>query len=253
MTVVVTAYGAGTNSTAMLIGMVKRKEPVDLVLFADTGGERPETYEYRDVFSSWLISQGYPDIVTVQTVNKDGVPITLEQLCLEKKMLPSLAYGFKKCSLKFKKAPQDKYVNNWQPAREAWKRGEKVIKLMGFDVDEEHRVARNHDDKKYIYRHPLVEWEWDREKCLEEIRSVGLPLPGKSACFFCPASKVKEVLALSCDLKARALAMERNAELVTVKGLGRNWAWEDLIRDNENQLQLNLDHYTPDIACGCVD
>jgi len=37
MTLIV-AYGAGTNSTAMLIEMQKRNVIPDLILFADTGG-----------------------------------------------------------------------------------------------------------------------------------------------------------------------------------------------------------------------
>ena len=32
------SFGGGTNSTAMLIGMFERQIPVDLILFADTGG-----------------------------------------------------------------------------------------------------------------------------------------------------------------------------------------------------------------------
>lgn len=31
------SYGGGTNSTAMLIGMVERGERPDAILFADTG------------------------------------------------------------------------------------------------------------------------------------------------------------------------------------------------------------------------
>ena len=37
MTVV--GYGAGTDSTAMLVGLWQRSVPVDLILFADPGGE----------------------------------------------------------------------------------------------------------------------------------------------------------------------------------------------------------------------
>ena len=56
----VVSYGAGTNSTAMLIGLHERGERPDLILFADTGGERPETYRHRDAVSkgfqsSWNI------------------------------------------------------------------------------------------------------------------------------------------------------------------------------------------------------
>lgn len=35
----VVSFGGGTNSTAMIIGMYLHKIPIDLILFADTGGE----------------------------------------------------------------------------------------------------------------------------------------------------------------------------------------------------------------------
>ncbi len=37
----VVAYGLGVNSTAMLVEFVPH-----LILFTDTGGEKPETYQY---------------------------------------------------------------------------------------------------------------------------------------------------------------------------------------------------------------
>lgn len=42
----VVSFGGGTNSTAMIIGMYLHKIPIDLILFADTGGEQPHTYEF---------------------------------------------------------------------------------------------------------------------------------------------------------------------------------------------------------------
>lgn len=36
----VVSFGGGTNSTAMIIGMYLRKIPIDLILFADTGGDQ---------------------------------------------------------------------------------------------------------------------------------------------------------------------------------------------------------------------
>lgn len=39
----VVAYGLGVNSTAMLVEFARRGIRPDLILFADTGGEKPET------------------------------------------------------------------------------------------------------------------------------------------------------------------------------------------------------------------
>jgi len=159
--ILVVAYGGGTNSTALLIEMWRRGIVPDLILFADTGGERPETYLYIIMFSSWLVSHGFPPITIVRKVDKDGKVMTLERNCLEQNMLPSLAYGFKTCSLKFKAAPQDKYCNHFEPALREWKSGEKVTKIIGYDADEERR-AKIFNDSKYAFWYPLIEWDTGR-------------------------------------------------------------------------------------------
>ena len=51
MTTIV-AYGGGTNSTALLVGLLEQKEKPDLILFADTGGEKPHTYEHINKVSA---------------------------------------------------------------------------------------------------------------------------------------------------------------------------------------------------------
>lgn len=249
---VVVAYGGGTNSTAMLVGMQEQGERPDLILFADTGGEKPHTYEHVKAVSAWCESIGFPPIVTVQTQDKDGNYYTLEQRCLDNKMLPSIAYGFKGCSEKHKRRPQDKYVREWEAARLAWEAGLKVVKLIGYDADEERRAKIANDDK-YAYRYPLIEWGWGREECVEAIKRVGLSQPGKSACFFCPNSTPQEILALPADLQARAVAMENNAELTHIRGLGRSWSWGALIKADAAQIRLFPADSGPDMPCGCYD
>lgn len=59
----VVSFGGGTNSTAMIIGMYLHKIPVDLILFADTGGEQPHTYEFIRVFNAWLDKHGLPKVI----------------------------------------------------------------------------------------------------------------------------------------------------------------------------------------------
>jgi hypothetical protein len=252
MTTVV-SYGAGTNSTAMLVGLYERGERPDLILFADTGGERPETYKHLEDVSNWCMSVGFPEIQSVIQVKRDGTPNMLYDLCISNNMLPSIAYGFKSCSMKHKRAPQDKFVNHWQPANDTWKEGSKVVKLIGYDADEEKR-AKIEEDDKYSYRYPLIEWGWGRDECVEAITRAGLPQPGKSACFFCPSSKPKEILSLKRDhpdLFARAVAMERNAELTHIKGLGRNFSWEELVKWND--AQIDMFNNPIESPCGCYD
>jgi hypothetical protein len=79
-----------------------------------------------------------------------------------------------------------------------------------------------------------MEWGLDRAACERSIRAAGLPVPPKSSCFFCPASKKAEIIWLSqhhLRLLARALAIEADAKpnLTSVKGLGRSFAWADFL------------------------
>lgn len=247
MSLIIASYGGGTNSTAAIIECVKRGIKTDLITFADTGGEKPHTYAYVEMFSKWLIEKGYPAIITVKS------NITLEQDCQNRSALPSLAYGFKTCSQRFKVAPQEKFVNNWQPAIDAWGRGELIRKMIGFDADEPHRAVP-YSDKKYKNWYPLIDWDMGRDECVQTIKDAGLCLPGKSACYFCPSSSKSEIKWLQHnypDLFERACALEDNAELTSIKGLGRDFSWRDLGR----QIGMIDEEYarTPELVCECYD
>ena len=258
----VVAYGGGTNSTAMLIGMHHRGIPVDLILFADTGCEQPHTYEYLPIMGQWLERNGFPAITVVEYHTRDGERLTLEQECLRSGTLPALAYGYKKCSLKHKIGTQEKFCNNYPPCQEVWSRGEKVVKFIGYDAGEDYRRinAISHDmiDTKYKKEYPLIDWGWTREDCVAAIEQEGLPLPGKSSCFFCPSMKRHEIRTLyhnHRDLFDRAIAIEDNARpnLISVKGLGRNWSWRDFVEADKNQTAMCWMFPETDMPCGCYD
>jgi hypothetical protein len=169
---------------------------------------------------------------------------------LDRHTLPGIVYGRKSCSDHYKIRPQNQIVENWQPAIDAWARGEKVVKLIGFDADERHRML-DYDGNKYVVRFPLVEWNWGREECVSAIMQAGLPIPPKSSCFFCPNMRPHEIVALPEQYKTRALAMERNAPLQGgLKGLGRNFSWANVIQANKEQLKMFPE--PPEISCGCI-
>lgn len=235
MTTVV-SYGAGTNSTAMLVGLYERGERPDVILFADTGGERPETYRHRDTVSEWCAGVGFPRIVTV------GEAVSLEADCLKRAALPGIAYGFKSCSDHYKARPQRRWLKDNGIADPTF--------LIGIDADETRR-AKEYPNTRY----PLIEWWWGRDDCIEAIARAGLPQPGKSACFFCPSMKAREILQLKREhpeLLARALAMEASAELTSVKGLGRSFSWAELVAYDEAQIDM-FGHDSPGIPCECFD
>jgi hypothetical protein len=232
--VTVMSYGGGTNSVGVLVGLHERGERPDHILFADTAGERPEIYRHVELMSEWCASVGFPRIVIVK---KEG--ITLEQDCLERRVLPSIAFGFKSCSDHFKIRPQKRWLREHVVGKPQF--------LVGIDAGESHRAK--HADTRY----PLIEWGWDRDDCIAAIERAGLPQPGKSACFFCPSTKPREIMQMRREhpeLIERALAIESNAELTSIKGLGRSFAWRDLIQFSEAQLDL---FHPVEAPCECVD
>ena len=190
------SYGGGVDSTAMLIEFAAQGITPDLILFADTGDEKSETYEYIGYFSKWLRRKGLPPITTVryEVGNfKHWPPYhSLLENCLTNGTLPSPAFGgIHSCSQKWKIAPQDKYVNAWQPAIDCWLSGKKVRKAIGYDasVRDQARASRyavkyGGSDEKYEYWYPLIDWGWDRDACIARIKRQRLRVPVKSACFY---------------------------------------------------------------------
>ena len=262
----VVAYGGGLNSTAMLCGFKERGIVPDLILFADTGGEMPHTYvhtlQMKVVASTWWPDTPFHVVKTLYGGEFEG----LEGECIRGNKLPALAYGRKACSQKYKTQPQTKKLKEWMDSNGI----KDVRRAIGYDAKESHRAVHieAEDLKKGRTAQnwfPLIDWQWRREECAEAIRRVGgeigLKVPGKSACFFCPAMKRGEILKLKRehpDLFKRALAIEANADLKSPgRGLGgQSLRWENVDANDEAQGKLwdYLDEQEPQgIPCGCFD
>ncbi len=227
---VMVAWGGGVDSTAMIIEMHARGEPIDMVLFADTFSERPWTYETVRTFSAWLEERGIPfQRVFYQAQRFKNFPpyLGLLENCLTNGTLPSIAFGFGSCSLKNKVAPQNKFTENWEPAVTAWRQGLQVVKCIGYDcspADQKRYAEREgYVEDRYQYRYPLREWGWTRVECEARIAEAGLPPVKKSACFFCTATKPAELHEYEPELLRIIVLMEARAKprLKTTEGLWR--------------------------------
>ncbi len=220
------SYGMGVDSTAVLVGLHARGIRPDWIGHAQVGNEHPETYAYRPIIDAWLARVGFPAITDVRYVvqrPKNGPYATLEENCLVNETLPSLAFGYKKCSLKWKGEPLDAEVARTFAAHIA--AGGKVARAIGYDAgpcDSKRGGVETKGPWHWVY--PLREWGWDRERCELEIVRAGLPVPPKSACFFCPSTKPRELIQLARrhpDLARRAVVLEDRARphLTVIKGL----------------------------------
>jgi hypothetical protein len=206
---VLAAWGAGRDSTAMLIEWIERKEALDAVLFADTGGEKPQTYEFISIFRQWLAERDVPSHIVRYAPRhyKNWPPYyTLEENCITNGTLPSIAFGFGSCSIKWKVTPQNQWTESWGPARRIWASGGKVIKLIGYDCSPQdcrrYAEREGYSDERYVYRYPLREWGWTLEDCIARIKRADLPVPPKSSCYFlCFHELSRLILMIFCRLR----------------------------------------------------
>lgn len=256
---IVVSYGMGLDSTATLVEMWKRGIRPDLIMFADTGGEKPETYDYLATINAWLRSIDFPAVTVVKYEPVRATYNTLEEKCLVNGVLVSLSFNQHQCALVFKRDVQVKYLKAWAQANVT--DGAKILNVIGYDDSKADRkravksrrtqdgiaakIADRASDGKaplsdqwqvanceMVY--PLQDWGLERPDLPAIVESVGLPVPMKSACFFCPASKPSEVVELKNnhpDLYLRAIEIEANAQpkLREPRGLGMGgWYWSDL-------------------------
>lgn len=228
----IVAYGLGVDSTSALVELYRNGVRPDAILFADVGSEKKETYAYLPIINGWLKSVDFPEVTVVQYKVKDfkNYPPyhSIGENCLTNGTLPSLAFGFKSCSLKWKVTPQNQWTDKWLPAADYWKAGGKVRKIIGYDAspNDQKRYAKASglEDEKYEYWYPLIEWGMDRNDCKDSIRSAGLPVPPKSACIFCPSTQPEELLEFRKSYLVYIVAIEARAEprLEKIEGLWRN-------------------------------
>lgn len=243
------------NSFAMLLGMHEHGIRPDLIEYADPGkwleepAEKPETYIHMDeVLMPWLEEVDFPALTVVRHATD-----TLYQSCIRNGTLPSKAYGFSGCSVKFKHQLMEKHETELYGPEKI------IIKAIGFHAGEPGRSDLA-SKGRYLYRYFLREWGWGQADCIAVILRYGLRVPIKSACHFCPSSKPGEVIWLSKNhpkLYQLDIAMEHNARPYhaekgnNTKGLARRYSWEQIVKSDADQMDFLAE---PDpLPCGCYD
>lgn len=258
------AYGAGVDSTAMLVLLKRQGIRPDLIQFADVGDEKPATYAYLATMNAWCAKVGFPQITIVKRNSPDAGYVSLSDECLRRPTpgLPALAFGGHTCSSTWKAGPQTVWMNSHEPACIGWALGMKVLKAIGYDngaADSKrcNKVSENvyKSDEKYDNIYPLRDAGLDRDACKALIADEGLPVPPKSSCFMCPAMHKDEIVDLgekSPELLARALKVEAvyragaafaatEGNPKSTVGLGRNFAWVEYLATAHPKLLARLE------------
>lgn len=172
----VLSFGGGTQSTAMLHLIHDGKLPKpDIVVFADTGSELPETIEHVFQVAKPFVEQVLQ--VPFHVVGR-GAPLHVEYR--ESGYVPMAGIG--SCTAKFKIRPQRHLIREivgngrGKLLAECW---------LGITTDEVRR--RTESDVKWCgIRYPLLDdYPMSRDDCIQLNDSKGWEVV-KSGCFVCP-------------------------------------------------------------------
>ncbi|MBO0813816.1 MAG: phosphoadenosine phosphosulfate reductase [Actinobacteria bacterium] len=186
------SYGGGWQSTAALALAAQGKLDYRVFLFANVGNdsENPATLDYvREVAVPFAAAHGLALHVLHRTM-RDGTPETLLSRMTkpESKQLPiPVRLGLdgppatRTCTKDFKV----RVTGKWLRANGATAENPATVAL-GISIDEIGRAnpARHEPYERIAY--PLLDLRVRRSDCPGIIRASGLPVPPKSACWFCP-------------------------------------------------------------------
>jgi hypothetical protein len=192
VTLRVVSFGGGVQSTALLVLAAQERIDFKTFLFANVGSdsENPATLRYvHDVALPYAEAHGLA-VHEVKRVRRDGTPETLygrltrpgsRSLPIPVRMPDTGAPGRRTCTTDFKIAP----IGAWLRAYGASRQDPAVV-AIGFSTDEIHRCNRKAAQPYEIPDYPLIDLGLSRAACAATIARAGLPVPPRSACWFCP-------------------------------------------------------------------
>ena len=193
------SFGAGVNTVALMVMLLRDGAPLDGVVFADTGGETPATYESVETARTYLAEHQIPfTVVQARQRNTD-----LYGTAQRRKVIPSVQWRW--CTRDFKVNPIHQYYREL---------GSHINQYVGIAFDEIHRM-RDSRETYVTNLYPLVDRRLTRQGCIDLISDAGLPVPEKSGCYFCPfnsTSRWRWILERYPELFAKAIELEENSK-----------------------------------------
>lgn len=190
------SYGAGLNSTALMVYLIENRYPIDGVIFADTGAETPETYNALKVAQKYLISHRLP----LWYVSSKQ---SLYDTCKRRRVIPSQVWRW--CTRDKKITPIHAFYRSLNT---------QIIQYLGISFDERERAKESGCDSiKNFF--PLIENKIDRQSCMDIVMlaDFNFPAPKRSGCYFCPFNNIsrwKEIYQNHPDLFLKAKLLEED-------------------------------------------
>ena len=184
------SFGGGVQSTAALVLAARGEIDYRTFVFANVGddSEYPKTLAYLAEHARPFAAAHGLELVEVQRTLRDGTPETLMgRLRGTTAAVPipvrlgSGAPARRSCTTDFK----SRVIGKWLKARGASNADPATLGL-GISMDEIQRMRRDSMIPWQRFDYPLITLRLFRDTCVGLIRRAGLPVPPKSACWFCP-------------------------------------------------------------------
>ena len=193
------SFGAGVNTVALMVMLLRERAPLDGAVFADTGGETPATYESLEMARGYLADHGIP--LTVVAARPRATD--LYETAWRRRVIPSVQWRW--CTRDFKVKPIHRYYSEL---------GGRVHQYVGIAFDEVHRMKESREEH-ITNLYPLIDQRMTRQDCVDLIVAAGLPVPEKSGCYFCPFNSTdrwRYLLHQQPHLFDKAVELEENSK-----------------------------------------
>lgn len=191
------SWGCGLQSTALAVmSVLGRVPPFDLIVHADTGWERAETYEVREFYESWLRDRGATvKVVTAGNIREQGLNEHIHMPLFTDNGGPLR----RQCTRHFKIIPCKRAIRKaagYHPTKPPHPPAGSIELSLGITTDEYQRMKTSR--VKFIkHRYPLcMDLMFSRVDCERYLRDLSLPVPVKSSCIGCPYRSNKEWVAM---------------------------------------------------------
>lgn len=223
------SFGGGVQSVACLVLAAQGKIDYKTFVFCDVGEdtENPETHKYIEQYVLPFAKKHEIEFHKVMKQYK-GKKITLwQKLMIESRSIDipvrmsNGAPGRRNCTVEFKIKPIASFIKSLGATK--INRG---IVGIGISTDEAHRAKPNRIPH-LVSEFPLIDMGLSRLDCKKIISDAGLPVPPKSACFFCPFQRKQSwenLYSQQRDLFDRSVALEQTLN-ARRKKLGKDSVW----------------------------
>lgn len=195
----IVSLSGGKDSTAMLFMMLERNIAVDRVIFVDTTKEFPQMYDHIE-----KVKKMCP--VKIEVVKIDFDYWFGEHVKTKGKNKGGIGYGFplskaRWCTAIKREAIKRTIANSDYMCRRRYAIGkdpDMVVNFIGIAADESHRASRV-NDKRSVYRYPLIEWGVTEKMALEYCYSLGFDWGGlyekfpRVSCWLCPFQRMSSL------------------------------------------------------------